>query len=140
MCALIPKASESAQTGLLQQNRKEMASVKMDFTETMEGKKPATMSPATLAALFVAWYAFNAGYNVYNGFIKSSYEYPHAIASLQLIIGVVVYAIPLYVLKLRKMPKISFSDFLRLLPVGTSFIDYFEIKINNSYLNFYHVS
>lgn len=69
-----------------------------------------------LLALFVAWYAFNAGYNVYNARLKV-FPFPLAISALQLLIGL-VYAIPLWVLGLRSPPKLTFSDLVRLFPVA----------------------
>jgi len=69
-----------------------------------------------LLVLFTAWYAFNAGYNVYNSKVKV-FPFPLAISALQLLIGL-VYAIPLWVLGLRAPPKLTFSDLIRLFPVA----------------------
>lgn len=70
-----------------------------------------------MVALFTFWYAFNAGYNVFNAFVKKDFQFPLATAALQLVIGM-VYAIPLWALKLRKLPTITLDDFTKLLPIG----------------------
>lgn len=66
--------------------------------------------------LFIIWYSFNAAYNVYNSKTKSSLSYPIFISILQLIIGL-VYVIPLWLLRIRKLPKLTFSDIINLLPI-----------------------
>lgn len=71
---------------------------------------------ASLFGIFVAWYAFNAGYNVYNAYIKV-FGFPLTIAAAQLGVGL-VYFIPLWILGVRKLPKITFDDFLLLLPIA----------------------
>ena len=98
-------------------------------------------SAVALFGLFIAWYAFNAGtspknfghhfaplylifislffiigYNVYNAFLKV-FAYPLAIATLQLGVGM-FYAIPLWILGIRKAPKITISDLFTLLPIA----------------------
>ena len=78
--------------------------------------KPSSPSYLYLLILFIVWYGFNAGYNVYNAYIKVI-ECPWAIAASQLLMGL-GYAIPLWILGIRKTPKISFNDVIRLLPVA----------------------
>ena len=62
-------------------------------------------------------YGFNAAYNVYNAFVKKDFQYPWATSCMQLAIGL-LYAFPLWGLKLRAIPKISFEDFKLLLPIA----------------------
>jgi solute carrier family 35 protein E1 len=69
-----------------------------------------------LGLLFIVWYAFNAGYNVYNSKIKSIAT-PWAISCAQLAVGL-LYALPLWVLGIRKIPKIGFGDLMKLLPIA----------------------
>eukprot|EP00981_Chlorochromonas_danica_P004777 scaffold958_cov229-Ochromonas_danica.AAC.18 len=69
-----------------------------------------------LFALFVAWYAFNAGYNVLNSKLKV-FPFPVTISMLQLVVGL-FYSLPLWVLGIRQAPKLSISDILRLLPIA----------------------
>jgi len=66
--------------------------------------------------LFIIWYGFNAGYNVYNSKTKSSLSYPIFISILQLTIGL-VYVVPLWLLRIRKLPKLTFTDIFNLLPI-----------------------
>lgn len=49
--------------------------------------------------------------------MKKDFQYPWASATLQLFIGM-FYVGPLFLLKIRKMPKITGEDFLRLLPIA----------------------
>ena len=55
--------------------------------------------------------------NVYNAYIKKDFPHPWSISALQLVIGL-VYAFPLWFLKLRKIPNLTFGDFLRLVPIA----------------------
>lgn len=66
--------------------------------------------------LFVVWYAFNAGYNVYNSKLKVLH-FPIAISAAQLLVGL-VYAVPLWILGIRKAPKLSFADIVRIFPIA----------------------
>ncbi len=75
------------------------------------------MSIASLVPLFLVWYTFNAGYNVYNSYVKEDFSYPWAIATAQLAVGL-IYAIPLWILKLRDPPKLTFNDILRVFPIA----------------------
>lgn len=75
-------------------------------------------STLTLIILFVLWYAFNAGYNVYNSYVKEDLAFPIFVSTAQLAIGL-IYALPLWFLGLRKAPSLSFNDILRLLPIGS---------------------
>lgn len=70
-----------------------------------------------LVGLFSLWYGFNAAYNVFNAFVKKDFQYPITTAGLQLVIGM-VYAVPLWALKLRKIPNLNKDDFLKLLPIA----------------------
>ena len=69
-----------------------------------------------MAAMFTIWYGFNAAYNVYNAFVKAELPFPFAIAASQLGVGL-LYAIPMWVLKLRTSPSMSMSDIKRIMPV-----------------------
>lgn len=77
----------------------------------------AAVDKLQLVGLFAVWYAFNAGYNVYNAFVKKDFQYPWTTSTLQLLIGL-VYAIPLWAFKVRKLPNISKDDLMRLLPIA----------------------
>jgi len=67
----------------------------------------------------VAWYALSIGYNNYNQFMKAGLEKhpaPYFIAAAQLPIGL-LYAVPLWFLNLRKVPKLTWGDLAALLPI-----------------------
>jgi hypothetical protein len=52
------------------------------------------------------------------------FGYPLAIAAIQLGVGL-LYAIPLWILGIRKMPKVTFDDMLLLLPIGKTANDFY---------------
>jgi solute carrier family 35, member E1 len=52
-----------------------------------------------------------------------SFGFPLAIAAIQLGVGL-LYAIPLWVVGIRKMPKVTFDDMLLLLPIGKTTDDF----------------
>lgn len=66
--------------------------------------------------LFAVWYAFNAGYNVFNAHVKV-FPFPITISILQLVTGL-VYAVPLWLLGVREAPRLGLNDILRLLPIA----------------------
>lgn len=70
-----------------------------------------------MTALFLMWYAFNAGYNVFNSYMKADFPFPWTTAVTQLVIGL-GYSIPLWFINVRKMPVLLFDDFLKLLPIA----------------------
>jgi hypothetical protein len=72
-----------------------------------------------LFVLFTAWYGFNAGYNVYNAYVKKDFKYPWASSALQLACGI-LYMFPLWFLKIRAAPKLTKDDILKILPIGKS--------------------
>lgn len=75
-----------------------------------------SQSSFMLLITFIIWYSFNAGYNVYNNYTKLDMALPFTIASSQLIVGL-VYVLPLWLLGIRSIPRLSFSDFVTLLPI-----------------------
>ena len=87
------------------------------ITSALPRLSPSLLSTLSMVGLFFFWYAFNAGYNVYNAFVKKDFQYPWATSSAQLLIGL-FYAIPLWITGVRKLPKLTFDDMLRLLPIA----------------------
>jgi len=71
-----------------------------------------------LGLLFFVWYGFNAAYNVYNHKVKKDFKYPWTTSTAQLMIGLVFYALPVWGLKLRDIPKITMDDLMKLLPIA----------------------
>lgn len=70
-----------------------------------------------MTALFLMWYAFNAGYNVFNSYMKVDFPFPWTTSVTQLVIGL-GYSIPLWFINVRKLPVLQFDDFLKLLPIA----------------------
>ena len=66
--------------------------------------------------LFILWYGFNAGYNVYNSLLKV-FPLPITISLLQLPAGL-IYVIPLWLLRIRKTPSLTVTDIFQLIPIA----------------------
>ena len=62
-------------------------------------------------------YSFNAGYNVYNAYVKKDFQFPWATSALQLFVGM-LYAFPVWGLKLRAVPKLTVDDIKTILPIA----------------------
>lgn len=56
--------------------------------------------------------------NVYNAHMKRDFQFPWASATLQLVVGVLFRALPMWALKLRKLPNVTLEDIGRLLPIA----------------------
>jgi hypothetical protein len=54
---------------------------------------------------------------VYNAYVKKDFQHPWSTAALQLLVGL-FYSVPLWALNIRKLPIISYQDFLKLLPIA----------------------
>lgn len=84
---------------------------------------PRTVEPSALkntiqiGCYFALWYLFNIGYNIYNKQALNALDYPWTIAFIQMAAGI-VYFVPLWILGLRKAPKLSFDDLKTLFPIA----------------------
>jgi solute carrier family 35 protein E1 len=56
---------------------------------------------------FLVWYVINVAYNDYNKTVLKDLALPWIVSSLQLGLGLMLWVAPLWLLGLRKMPKIS---------------------------------
>lgn len=104
-------------------------------TSSSNSKAKESTSVLVLFILFVLWYFFNAAYNVYNSYVKDDIPFPFFASVAQLALGL-IYALPLWILGIRAPPKVTFSDILRLLPIGISrhlwiFINNYLIKLSS---------
>ena len=54
---------------------------------------------------------------MYNAFVKKDFHYPWTTSTVQLFIGL-LYALPLWAFKLRKMPNVTKDDLMKLLPIA----------------------
>jgi solute carrier family 35 protein E1 len=69
------------------------------------------------ASYFALWYLFNIAYNIYNKQALNVLDYPWTVATIQMAIGI-FYFVPLWLLGIRKAPKLSFNDLKTLLPIA----------------------
>ena len=70
-----------------------------------------------IGTYFALWYLFNIAYNIYNKQALNVLSFPWTIATLQMATGI-LYFLPLWLLKLRKAPKLSLSDLKTLFPIA----------------------
>jgi len=84
-----------------------------------ETEKPGRDLRETLqvGTYFALWYLFNIGYNIYNKQALNVLAYPWTIATLQMATGI-AYFLPLWLLKIRKAPKLSLNDIKTLIPIA----------------------
>lgn len=66
---------------------------------------------------FALWYLFNIGYNIYNKQALNALDYPWTIATMQMAAGIAYFA-PLWLLGIRKAPKLSKDDLKTLFPIA----------------------
>jgi len=66
---------------------------------------------------FALWYLFNIAYNIYNKQALNVLHFPWTVATLQMCTGL-FYFVPLWVLGIRKAPKLSFTDLKTLFPIA----------------------
>lgn len=66
---------------------------------------------------FALWYLFNIGYNIYNKQALNVLDYPWTVAAIQMATGI-AYFVPLWILGLRKAPKLSGDDLKTLFPIA----------------------
>lgn len=118
VCAYVSQAKLQLQLGKNNNNAIIKSSTANNKIATLASavaeEKP---SPAKLALLFSFWYAFNAAYNVFNAFVKKDFSFPWTISATQLLVGL-FYAIPMWLLGLRKIPTVNVDDLLKLLPIA----------------------
>ena len=66
---------------------------------------------------FALWYLFNIAYNIYNKQALNALAYPWTIATIQMAVGI-AYFVPVWMLGIRKAPKLSMDDYKTLLPIA----------------------
>ncbi len=70
-----------------------------------------------IGTYFALWYLFNIAYNIYNKQALNVLSYPWTVATIQMATGI-LYFVPMWLLKLRKAPKLSMSDLKTLFPIA----------------------
>lgn len=66
---------------------------------------------------FALWYLFNIAYNIYNKQALNILAYPWTIATIQMAAGI-AYFVPLWILGLRKAPKLNAAELKTLIPIA----------------------
>lgn len=85
-------------------------------------KEPEPQGSSLMATLevgtyFALWYLFNIAYNIYNKQALNVLDYPWTIAAIQMATGIFYFA-PMWLLGLRKAPKLSMEDIKTLIPIA----------------------
>lgn len=70
-----------------------------------------------VGSYFALWYLFNIAYNIYNKQALNVLAYPWTIATIQMAAGI-AYFVPVWLLGIRKAPKLSWSDIKTLIPIA----------------------
>lgn len=93
----------------------------MALSSANGGAKASEPSPLmeTLqtGSYFALWYLFNIAYNIYNKQALNVLAYPWTVATLQMATGI-FYFVPLWLLGIRKAPKLSGKDLKTLFPIA----------------------
>mmetsp|Transcript_17569 Transcript_17569/g.25654 ORF Transcript_17569/g.25654 Transcript_17569/m.25654 type:complete len:383 (-) Transcript_17569:458-1606(-) len=76
-----------------------------------------TKQTLKVGTYFGLWYLLNIGYNIYNKKALNAFAAPWTVATAQMIIGMGIF-FPLWILKLRKAPKLSKEDVKTIMPVA----------------------
>jgi len=66
---------------------------------------------------FALWYLFNIAYNIYNKQALNVLDYPWTVATIQMAAGI-LYFVPMWLLGLRKAPKLNASELKTLFPIA----------------------
>jgi len=82
-----------------------------------EAKGSSLMDTLQTGSYFALWYLFNIGYNIYNKKSLNALAFPWTIALIQMATGI-AYFVPLWLLGIRKAPKLSLDDIKTLIPVA----------------------
>lgn len=82
-----------------------------------DGKSGGLAETLQVGSYFALWYLFNIAYNIYNKKALNVLDYPWTIATIQMAAGI-FYFVPLWILGIRKSPKLSFSDIKTLMPIA----------------------
>jgi solute carrier family 35 protein E1 len=82
-----------------------------------EPEKSNMLETLTVGTYFGLWYLFNIAYNIYNKRSLNVLDYPWTVATIQMAAGILYFA-PLWLLGIRKAPKLSKDDLKTLFPIA----------------------
>lgn len=77
----------------------------------------AVVEALQTGSYFALWYLFNIAYNIYNKKALNVLDFPWTVATIQMAAGI-LYFVPLWLLGLRKAPKLSFDEMKTLFPIA----------------------
>lgn len=97
-------------------------SLRLSASATTEAPKEESggkgvMESVEIAVYFAFWYLFNIAYNIYNKQALNAVAFPWSIATIQMATGI-LYFVPLWLLGIRKAPKLSMSELGTLFPIA----------------------
>jgi len=75
------------------------------------------METLQIGFYFALWYLFNIAYNIYNKQALNVLAYPWTVATIQMATGL-AYFVPLWLLGIRKAPKLNASELKTLIPIA----------------------
>mmetsp|Transcript_19446 Transcript_19446/g.45130 ORF Transcript_19446/g.45130 Transcript_19446/m.45130 type:complete len:384 (+) Transcript_19446:103-1254(+) len=81
------------------------------------GGKSGLGETLQIGTYFALWYLFNIAYNIYNKQALNVLDFPWTIATIQMATGILYFA-PMWILGLRKAPKLNFSELKTLFPIA----------------------
>jgi solute carrier family 35 protein E1 len=85
--------------------------------EVPESSGSSLVETLQVGSYFALWYLFNIGYNIYNKKALNVLDFPWTVATIQMAAGI-AYFVPVWLLGLRKAPKLSFDDIKTLIPIA----------------------
>ena len=80
-------------------------------------KGGALLESLTVDSCFALWCLFNIAYNIYNKQALNVLDFPWTVVTIQMATGVLYFA-PLWLLGIRKAPKLSVSELKTLFPIA----------------------
>lgn len=92
-------------------------SLKASKVAEADGGKSGMAETLQIGTYFALWYLFNIAYNIYNKQALNVLDFPWTIATIQMATGI-LYFVPMWLLGLRKAPKLSFSELKTLFPIA----------------------
>jgi len=83
----------------------------------VEEPKSNIFATLEVGMYFALWYLFNIAYNIYNKQALNVLDYPWTVATIQMATGI-AYFLPLWLLGLRKAPKLNAAELKTLIPIA----------------------
>jgi solute carrier family 35 protein E1 len=91
--------------------------VSLSASTSADAPKSGLGETLEVGTYFALWYLFNIAYNIYNKQALNALAFPWTIATIQMGAGICYFA-PMWMLGLRKAPKLSVSELKTLFPIA----------------------